>query len=332
MEDRRRGTRARGFSVILVIALSALTGAVSRAEENALPSGTMLLPESALPAFEADINHAKLIKDDSKDVIKLGQEVYQMACHNCHGDVNLPGSIPSSLRFAEGAFQHGSDPYTMYQTLTRGWRLMVPQPQLTPREKYAVIHYIRDHFLKKHNPAQRFKVSDDYLASLPAGDSLGPEPVKREPWKDMDYGPFLMDTFELATGENRDQPWPEGAAGDYVAPEANIAYKAIAVRLDPPGSENAGAGGVSQGTNWVAFEHDTLRVAGVWNGEGFIDWQGINFDGRHVVRPRTVGEPLFETADAPGWANPVTGTFEDPRFEGLDGRRFGPLPREWGQY
>ncbi|MEM9317237.1 MAG: DUF6797 domain-containing protein, partial [Pseudomonadota bacterium] len=220
----------------------------------------------------------------------------------------------------------------MYQTLTRGWRLMVPQPQLTPREKYAVIHYIRDHFLKKHNPTQRFKVSDDYLASLPAGDSLGPEPVKREPWKDMDYGPFLMGTFEIASGEDLDQPWPEGAAGDYVAPEANIAYKAIAIRLDPPGSENAGAGGVSQGANWVAFEHDTLRVAGVWNGEGFIDWQGINFDGRHVVRPRTVGEPLFETADVPGWANPKTGTFEDPRFEGLDTRRFGPLPREWGQY
>jgi len=332
MENRKPHQKCQGSSGNLVFSILALAAAPITAQESSLPPGTMILPESALPAYEADIDHAKLIRNDAKGVLKLGQEVYQLSCHNCHGDLNSPGSVPNSLRFAEGMFQHGNDPYTMYQTLTRGWRLMVPQPQLTPREKYAVIHYIRDHFVKKHNPDQFFQVTDDYLASLPAGDSLGPVPVKREPWKDMDYGPFLIGTFEIADEAKRAQPWPKGAKPDYVAPDANIAYKAIAVRLDPPGAENAGAGGVSRGSTWVAFEHDTLRVAGVWTGEGFIDWQGINFDGRHVVRPRTVGEPVFETADAPGWANPETGSFDDPRFEGLDGRRFGPLPRDWGRY
>ena len=89
---------------------------------------------------------------------------------------------------------------------------------------------------------------------------------------------------------------------------------------------------MSQGKQWVAFEHDTLRVAGVWKGDEFIDFHGINFDGRHVARPRTMGEPIFETADGPGWANPETGEFEDLRFEGLDGRKFGPLPRKWARF
>jgi hypothetical protein len=286
----------------------------------------MLLPESALPEYESKIDHAGLIERRSKEVMKLGQEVYQQVCHNCHGDINLPGSVPNSLRFGSGEFQHGSDPYTMYQTITRGWRLMIPQPQLTPREKYAVIHYIREHFLAGHNRDQHFDVTEDYLASLPKGNSDGPRPVKREPWKEMDYGPFLTGTFEMATSGERAKPWPKGAQPDYVAPDANIAFKAIAVRLDE------GDGGVSEGKMWSAFEHDTLRVAGVWSGDEFIDWHGINFDGRHVVRPRTMGEPVFETADGPGWANPETGEFEDPRFQGLDGRRYGPLPKSWGHF
>ena len=296
------------------------------AQDGTLPPGTLLLPESALPDYEKEIDHARLIENQSRGVLNLGQEIYQQVCHACHGDLNFAGSIPLAMRFGEGQFQHGPDPYSMYQTVTRGWRLMAPQAQLTPREKYAVIHYIRDHFVRENNPSQYFKVTKPYLAGLPKGKSLGPDPVRREPWKEMDYGPFLIGTFEIATPEKRANPWPKGQQADYVAEDANIAFKAIAIRLDD------GEGGVTQGSQWSAFEHDTLRVAGVWSGDDFIDYHGINFDGRHVVRPRTMGVPLFETADGPGWANPETGGFEDARFVGLDGRRFGPLPDTWAKY
>ena len=72
-----------------------------------------------------------------------------------------------------------------------------------------------------------------------------------------------------------------------------------------------------------------MRVAGVWTGEGFTDWQGINFDHKHWYWPRTRGKVVYETKDVPGWANPSTGSFDDQRFVGLDGRRYGPLPRDW---
>jgi len=312
---------------LFITLLGIVTLSHSIAQDATLPPGAMLLSELALPEYESRIDHRRYIQDDSKEVISLGRQVYQQTCHNCHGDINLPGSIPGALRFGEGEFQHGNDPYTMYQTITRGWRLMAPQMQLVPREKYAVIHYIRDEYLKDFNSSQYFDVTEEYLATLPKGTERGPDPVERKPWSDMDYGSVLAGTVEMGSGSSTRFRFPAGEASrGYVEAGANIAYKAINVRLD------TGKGGISKGNTWIAFEHDTLRVAGAWKGEGFIDWQGINFDGQHWYWPRTVGEIAYETEDGPGWANPETGRFDDPRFVGLDGRRFGPLPREWGSF
>ena len=260
-----------------------------------LPPGQMLLPEEALPEYEAKIDHARLIQDTSKEVLKLGKSVYRQNCVSCHGSPSVPGSVPNALKFWEGQFQHGKDPYTMYLTLTRGWRMMAPQAMLKPREKYAVIHYIRQAYLKKQNPSQYTQVTKEYLSGLPKGRDLGPAPEKRKLWEEMNYGDFMMGTFEIADAQE------QKVRHEHVGPTNNLAYKGIAVRLDQ------GTGGVSKGNLWSAFEHDTLRVAGVWQGSGFIDWQGINFDGQHVIRPRTVGTPLLECADGPGWANPKPG-------------------------
>jgi len=302
-----------------------------------LPPGQLLLPESALADYESKIDHVALIKRGNftdRWHPDIGRRVYYETCFNCHGDKDVQGSLPDALRFGEGKFQHGSDHYTMYQTITRGWRLMPPQMHLMPIEKHAVIAYIQDKFLKNDNKEAYFEVTDDYLAKLPKGekDNKGPKPVLSRKWRDMDYGDFLMGTFEIAGKEKRSRPLPPSQK-DKVDADANIAHKAISIRLDK------GEGGVSKGTTWLAFEHDTMRIAGAWTGGEFIDWKAIYFDGSHVTRPRTSGEPLFETNNVPGWANPKTGKFADERFVGMpegdvfpDGRRFGPLPRAWMHY
>ena len=309
-----------------VVACLAVVSTLFAQAQPVLPPGEPLLPESALPAYEKDIDHAGLIRGWNRAALARGRETYQQVCQNCHGDLHLPGSMPTSLRFGQGVFQHGKDPYAMYQTLTRGWRMMAPQVQLVPREKYDVIHYIRETFLREHNRGQWTEIDSAYLDGLPKGSSHGPAPVKREPWKEMNYGDLLIGTFEIVSPERRQVRAPAGSPPDYIAPGANLAYKAIALRLD------RGEGGVAGGHAWAAFEHDTLRLAGAWTGEGFIDWRGINFDGLHAVRPRTIGDLAVETADVPGWANPETGDFVDRRIRGLDGRPYGPLPRSWGQY
>ena len=54
-------------------------------------------------------------------------------CANCHGTKEQPGSMPTSLRFAEGKFKNGADPFRMYQTLTHGFGMMTPQTWMVPR-------------------------------------------------------------------------------------------------------------------------------------------------------------------------------------------------------
>lgn len=53
---------------------------------------------------------------------------------------------------------------------------------------------------------------------------------------------------------------------------------------------------------------------------------------KHETYPRTIGKLHFETPVSPGWANPTTGKFDDPRFVARDGRAFGPLPKTWANY
>ena len=186
--------------------------------------------------------------------------------------------------------------------------MMAPQTWMVPRQKYDVIHYLREAFLRTHNPSQYAKGDAAYLAGLPKGSTFGPPASKVEPWVTMDYGPSLMNTYEIG------------------GPGPNIAYKGIALRLD------SGAGGVSRGKAWALFDHDTMRFAAAWSGDGFIDWNGIHFNGRHGVHPKLVGDIQVTNPVGPGWADPETGTFDDPRPKGRDKRPYGPLPRSWARY
>ena len=251
-----------------------------------------------------------------------------MVCFNCHGNAEQKGSNPRSNQFWKDKFRHGSDPYSMYETLTRGFGLMPPQVRLTPKEKYEVIHFVREEFVREQNPGEYFEITDSYLENLPKGDSPGPDPSPYQPWAEMDYGDFLINTYELAN--TNDPPRGINGRGDPIPNEdfrkVNFAYKGIAIRLDK------GEGGVAAGNAFVLFDHDLLRMTGFWTGEGFMDYEGILLNDRHNIFPRTVGQIQIENPVVPGWANPQTNDYKDPRFVAVDGRPFGPLPREWAHY
>jgi hypothetical protein len=198
----------------------------------------------------------------------------------------------------------------MYQTLTRGFAMMAPQTGMVPEQKYDVIHYIREAYLKDWNPSQYARVDADYLSRLPKGRTRGPKAIEHRPWAEMDYGPSLTASYEVP------------------GCELNLAYKGIAIRLDP------GPGGVARGRAWVLYEHDTLRLAAAWTGSGFIDWQGVMLDGRHEIHPRLIGRVDVANPIGPGWADPRNGrhTFDEPRLRGRDSRPYGPLPRTWAHF
>ena len=278
------------------------------ARGQALRPAEALLRPPPLPDYEEHVDHAGLLARLDRGSFQRGEAIYLRLCVNCHGTREQPGSLPTSLRFADGKFKNGSDPFSMYRTLTHGFGLMTPQTWMVPKQKYDVIHYIRETYLKPWNLWQYVPVDAGYLSRLPRGNTFGPEPVNQEPWLLMDYGPSFCATVEAGQGG------------------ANIAYKGIAVRLD------GGPGGVARGRRWMLYEHDTLRVSAAWSGAGFIDWNGINFNGRHGVHPRLVGEVAVENPNLPGWANPADGSFADPRLRGRDGRAYGPLPRSWAHF
>jgi len=288
----------------------------------------LLLSEAQVPEYEKSIDHAGLIEQFSRDNYFSGRNTYRMVCFNCHGNAEQQGSNPRSNRFWKDKFRHGSDPFSMYETLSRGFGLMPPQVRLTPREKYEVIHFIREKYVKEQNSAEYFEITDSYLDGLPKGDNFGPDPQPYAPWAEMDYGDFLINTYELA---NTDDP-PRGILhrGNPIPNEdfrdVNFAYKGIAIRLDK------GKGGVAAGNAFVLFDHDLLRLTGFWTGEGFMDYEGILLNDRHNIFPRTIGKIQIENPITPGWKNPKTNDFMDPRFVAVDGRPFGPLPKEWAHY
>jgi len=289
------------------------TGGARRARELQPPAALLTLQ---IPEYEQSIDHAGFIRSMDDAALQRGEAIYRRVCMNCHGTKDEPGSLPTSLRFAAGQFRSGSDPFTMYQTLTRGFGLMAAQTWMVPSQKYDVIHYIRQTMLKPHNPSQYFTVQEAWLAGLPKGDSRGPEPSTIQPWNAMDYGPSLTHSYEVP------------------GPRHNIAQKGLAVRLD------AGSGGIARGRHWMLFDTDTLRMAAAWSApekidseRNFIDWRGIQFNGEHQIHPTISGQLLAGNADGPGWASPRHGSFaDDQRVAGRDGRRYGPLPREWGRY
>ncbi len=270
------------------------------------PAASLFAPPP-IPAYENDLDHAGLLSQLDQKSFERGRDIYTRVCANCHGTLEQPGSIPSSLRFGQGKFKSGHDPLGMYRTLTHGYGMMTPQSWMVPRQKYDVIHYIRETFLKPHNPSFYVSINPGYLASLPKGKNPGPNPSTIEPWVSMNYGPSLMATLEVGN-------------------KGNFAFKGISVRLDN------GPGGISRGRQWMLYDEDTMRVAAAWEGDKFIDFRGINFNGEHQIHPRVVGKVHFANNVGPGWANPQTQSFDDPRPKGRDGKPYGPLPREWTKY
>ncbi|MCA9139763.1 MAG: c-type cytochrome, partial [Planctomycetales bacterium] len=138
-----------------------------------------------------DLDHAGIIGGLRSRDFDAGKAIYHGYCFNCHGNDGNTPSLPTARAFGTQKLRFGNDPYRMFMTLTRGNGLMAPMSHLTPKERYQVVHYIREQFMKPTNP-DYFKVDKEYLATLPKGDKDGTEieNVTR------DFGPALASQLE----------------------------------------------------------------------------------------------------------------------------------------
>src|SRR5438876_9679751 len=234
------------------------------------------------PSMADSLDHAGIIRSWNAESLARGEKLYNTICITCHGNLTHAGSLPTSRPFWKEPFKNGSDPLSIYKTLSQGLGQMPAWTFLTPEQRYDAIHYIRETFVKPHNPAAYFQVTPEYLAALPKGRGRGVKTAemiefeKGPKYLRMNFGPALFWTLEVETN--------------------NIAYKGIAVRLDD------GPGGVSKGHIWMLYDHDTMRVAAGWSGDDFVDWRGIAFDGSHQTHTSIAGNIAFVNPVGPGWA------------------------------
>jgi mono/diheme cytochrome c family protein len=132
----------------------------------------------------AEPDHAALIKNVNPDVLSQGETIFQSQCARCHGpngdlvNASTPPS-PPARNYRKDAFKKGSGPYEMYVTVTNGFAGMPPFNNLKPEDRYAVIHYIREAFMKKDNPSQYSKA--DAIPIPKKGE--GGEGAKTPPYK-----------------------------------------------------------------------------------------------------------------------------------------------------
>lgn len=151
--------------------------------------------ELAVQDDSADLDHAGILKGLRTRDFEAGQRIYHSYCFDCHGTDGRQPSLPTARAFATEELKYGGDPYRMFMTLTRGNGLMAAMTHLTPKERYQVVHYIREQFMEPSNPAY-VPVTKSYLEKLPEGTRDGTE-IRLV---DRDYGPALAS--QLGRGYN----------------------------------------------------------------------------------------------------------------------------------
>ena len=133
-----------------------------------------------------DLDHAGIISKLRSRDFETGKGIYHGYCFNCHGNDGNTPSLPTARAFGNQKMRFGSDPFRMFMTLSHGNGLMAAMRHLTPKERYQVVHYVREQFMKPSNP-DYFAVDKEYLASLPKGTRNGSE----QPNIIRDHGPAL---------------------------------------------------------------------------------------------------------------------------------------------
>ncbi len=132
------------------------------------------------------VDHAGILKQLGPGNFAKGQAIYNNLCINCHGSDGKTPALPIARAFGTGDLKFGTDPYSMFQTLTKGNGLMGPQTWMTPQERYNVIHYIREKFMKPMHPKYQ-ALKPHYLAGLPKVNAVAVTKKKI----DRDFGPAL---------------------------------------------------------------------------------------------------------------------------------------------
>lgn len=200
------------------------------------------------------VDHSGIISKWNEQSLQRGRTLFQLACAPCHGTNGVQTINPQSRPFAVDKFQNGNDPFSMFKTITRGFKNMPSQTWMTPEQRYEVILYIRETFLKRLNPTQYFPITPEYLGSLPKYDPASLVVATDLKTRQRDFGPVL----ESQLGTNF----------------ADV----LTFRL--------------QHEVTLSYDLHHMRLAGAWQG-GFLDLSRTgHYEQRGEGQPQPQGRPL----------------------------------------
>src|SRR5262245_24713916 len=84
-------------------------------------TAVLVLARAALAAegpVEESVDHAGIISRWNEQSLERGRKLFQLACAPCHGTNGVQTINPQSRPFAADKFQNGSDPFSMFKTIT----------------------------------------------------------------------------------------------------------------------------------------------------------------------------------------------------------------------
>ena len=243
----------------------------------------------ALVAFNdfENINHRDYAvftpSDRDSAYLTEGQKLYELNCTACHSKDGLtPPPNPLARSFTQHKMENGGDPLSMFNTLTYGFRNMMPATQLTPLQRYQVIHYLREVMVKEHAPKLYVKVEENYADTMPRSPESSNEEVLRvealaKTGYLRDYGKALI--TPVVGGET----------------QKNRSLNALVIDL---GDQTT-----------IGYDLGTMRSIGAWTG-GFLDFSNTL---HHMLR--APGLPTMNFAPIPAsesWRWAIDGKAENP--------------------
>ena len=254
----------------------------------------LLLAATVWAAQAEGLDHVGMIKSLRHGDAKAGRALYALHCTSCHGKDGDLALNPLARRFAKDELKFGSDPYSLWKTTSYGNGLMFRwDAVLTDKERYQIVHHIREEIIKENNPGQYFKVDEGYFEGLnekakrDAGEQAknaqkviaAPGMIDGSAGRRMDYGPFLQHAVAYSEIKNKNAEHIE-----------NTTESAMAVRV----------------SDEVAVCYDTARlsISGIWKiGDGKLadttKTHHTSYKGSLPLRPS--GEVIYKNIDAPGW-------------------------------
>jgi cytochrome c5 len=245
------------------------------------------------------IDHADVIQNLNENTLQKGKDFYNQVCAACHG-IDGTSSLPRAGSFNRDEFRYGNDPYSMWQTITNGAGQMGAQRWLSPEDRYAVIQYIREEFVKNENPQAYFEITDDYLESLP-------KPTVSEAEQKIE-----IRENALAGSQEYGQEYFRHEPGDY--------GKAIYSSL----KDRSNAALIVELTENIRIAYDLLRMSSITAWMGYLDLSDTKYQ-----LYRGEGEPDIDGLVLTGFDR-MQWSYQD-RFSQLDNLVSDrtPLPKKW---